>query len=64
MIWNSNVSGVQPSKITRNYAQKTSLLLCPLQQHICANLDFPLYVIWKTRVGTVWTPQTIACGPE
>jgi len=35
-----------------------SILKYPLQQHICANLDYLLFT-WKTNSGTVWNPRTI-----
>jgi len=30
-----------------------------LQKHICTKLDFRLTFIWKTSIGTIWTPRTI-----
>jgi len=59
---NSKVSGIKPSKITRNFVQQPRLFQCPSQQYICANLDFALYHICKTSIGTIWTPRmNIVC---
>jgi len=59
MLQNSKVFGVQPSIFTRNWAKKAYLFHCRLQHYVCANLDFPLYFIWKTSIGIVWNHRTI-----